>query len=215
MKASWIVIFLLLASVALNLSLTRLRHRDLPPAQTGKNQALLELVGEGRLILGRYLWHKMDLFHEVLDEQGVRPEQQSEVLPLMRMVSLLDPSFVEAFDQIAYDIWKGHGLTEQALQILDEGLEKNPDSPALYFRKAHIFFMEADYREAVRYGNVAYAKSNDEFEQLNSLRLVLHSAEELEDVELQRRTLGLLLKLRPEDPYFTEKMARPELQHPP
>lgn len=180
-------------------------HQQYFPRQAKGEAILLEVVGESRLLMARYLWFKSDLYHEELDKQGVEHAQQSELLPLLRMVSLMDPQFVEAFDQIAYDLVAGHGLPDQALEIVDEGLDQNPDNGMLNFRKALILFNLARYEEAMKYGNLAFVKSNDEFEKLNSLRLAFHSAEELEDREAQKRALQLLLSIRPDDYYFNRK----------
>ncbi len=200
----WLLVTVILACLVGNIYLPGLHQQYFPKRDQGE-AVLLEVVGESRLLMARYLWFKSDLYHEELDLQGVEHSQQSELLPLLRMVSLMDPQFVEAFDQIAYDLVAGHGLPQEALQIVDEGLEQNPDNGTLNFRKALILFNLARYEEAAKYGYLAFVKSNDEFEKLNSLRLAFHSAEEMGDREAEKRALELLLELRPDDHYFNQR----------
>ena len=71
----------------------------LPPAETrGRQSALIEVVGEFKTILARYLYYKMEIYHEVLEEQGMDKEKDAEVMPLLRMMTLLDPSMTDTYD---------------------------------------------------------------------------------------------------------------------
>ena len=45
-----------------------------PPEQRESGDVLIDVFGEIKTVLARYLWFRMDLFHEVLDDQGVAAE---------------------------------------------------------------------------------------------------------------------------------------------
>ena len=186
------------------------QYRSLKPVQTQRQQGdiMLDAFGEFRTVLARYLWFKMDLFHEVLDEQGVPHEKQTELLPLVRIISLLDPSIVDSYDNIAWDLYKGHGDWKQALAIVNEGIEKNPESVQLYLRKAMICHHEKLFSEALESAQQAVQRAEDEFDTLNSLRLVYWSAKALKDKETALDALDKLSKYRPDDTLWkTERAA--------
>lgn len=116
----------------------------------------LDLLGEGRTLLARLLWFQADLYHEQQDSVGVNVFQQKEVIPLLRMVTYLDPSFVDAYDVIAYDLDEGFGQTLQAIDLVEEGLVYNPQSYALNFHRALLAEKQRDSIAAMLYGQRAY-----------------------------------------------------------
>ena len=167
--------------------------------QRDRTDVLLDMFGELRTVLARYLWFKMDLFHEVLDDEGVENASQTEVMPLMRMVSLLDPSMVDAYDNIAWDLYRGHHQVEQSVAILREGLAKNKNNFQLNFRLALIFCKEKRMEEALESARVASRLATDEFDLLNSYRLYYYAAKNLGDIEGQRQSLQVLVRMRPHE----------------
>lgn len=172
----------------------------LPPTENRKKEdVLIDVIGEFKTVLARYLWFRMDLFHEVLDDQGVAPERQSEVLPMLRMVTLLDPTMTDSYDQLAWDLYKGQGKTDTALALLEEGLERNPSDYQLNFRKAIISFSEDDYQTSLKSASKALSLTKDEFKLVDCLRLIYWSAKELKIKDIQERALNDLLKLGPGD----------------
>ncbi len=172
-----------------------------------RSDILLDVVGEFRTILARYLWFKMDLYHEVLDTQSVASERQTEVIPLLRMVSLLDPSIVDSYDNLAWDLYKGQEESQQALSILREGLQRNPDNYQLHFRMASILYHTKDFKSALDYAQKAAPLATDEFQQLDAYRLVYWSSKELKDRTVMRVALARLLALRPGDPLWTKELS--------
>lgn len=201
LAVAWIV--LILSGYALG----QLYHaRFTVVGQRQQSDVMLDLFGEFRTVLARYLWFKMDLFHEVLDDEGVDDNQQTEVLPLLRMVSLLDPSMTDSYDVIAWDLYKGHRLSEQALAIIDEGLARNPQSFQLHFRRAIICYQEKRFPQALDSAKQAAAVAQDEFDILNSYRLIYWSAKNTHDRSLALAALDKLIELRPnEERWQTEK----------
>ena len=168
---------------------------------------MLDVFGEFRTMMARYLWVKMDLFHEVLDSQGVQSEKQAEVMPLLRMVSLLDPGITDAYDIIAWDLYKGHGRVDEALAVVDEGLRRNPESQQLAFRRAMLLYEDKQYEEAEKAGLRAEKLSTDEFDVLNSCRLVYWSAKKLGHKDVARTALTRLSSLRPTDQLWIREKA--------
>ena len=177
-------------------------------AERDRADVLLDVFGEFRTVLARYLWFKMDLFHEVLEDEGIDNAKQVEVLPLLRMISLLDPSMVDAYDNIAWDLYHGHRQTEQALQILEEGLAKNHNNFQLNFRYALILYKEKRMQEAMLYSQVAVSLAQDEFDILNANRLLYNSSKTLDAPDVERQALTNLLSLRPHEKLWQDALKR-------
>ena len=169
------------------------------PQMRTRNDALLDVLGQSRTLLARYLWFKMDIFHEVLDVQGVATESQAQVLPLLRLVTLLDPTLTDAYDIMVYDLVRGHNRVDQALELLDEGLERNPQDAILLMRKALILINQKRHAEAVIPADKATRLVTDEFDILNANRLLYWSAKEVKRKDLMAKALNVLISMRPED----------------
>ncbi len=174
-----------------------LTTRDNQP-QT-KGDVMLDVLGEFRTVIARYLWFKMDLYHEELEGHENDQQKQAEVIPLLRMVSLMDPSLTDAFDLMAWEMYRQFQQGEQALELLDEGLARNPDSFDLNFRRALILYQMKSFSDCLLAARKANSLAEDEFDKLNSLRLVFWTAKELKDTNSQRRALDGLMELRPGD----------------
>lgn len=183
-----------------------------PPEERESAQVLTDVFGEVKSVLARYLWFKMDLFHEVLDEQGVDPNQQSEVLPLLRIVTLLEPSLTDSYDQLVWDLYRGHKKVETAMSVLEEGLKRNPESYQLTFRKALIQHMQKQHVESRITAEKALPLTKDKTQWADCLRLVYWSSVELEDLPVRKHALQALLKLRPDDPLWIRERKKMELE---
>ena len=181
-----------------------------PPAEREQGDVLVDVFGEVKTVLARYLWFKMDLFHEVLDSQGVAPVKQAEVLPLLRIVTLLEPSLTDSYDQIVWDLYKGHGDSETAFELLEEGLRKNPRSFELTFRKALLQHMEEDYPEAMTTAASALRLTNERFTATDCLRLIYWSAREMKNIPVQKQALKDLLIFNPGDAFWLREQSRME-----
>lgn len=179
-----------------------------PPEKRASGDVLIDVFGEIKTVLARYLWFRMDLFHEVLDNQGVAPERQTEVLPLLRIVTLLDPTMTDSYDQIVWDLYRGHGKLDLALEVLDEGIKKNPESYELTFRKALIMKMEERYADSFRLAAKGLLMTQDQVQQADCLRLIYWSNKELGNLEMQKSALQHLLMLRPNDPLWIREKER-------
>lgn len=173
-----------------------------PAADRQSGDVLIDVLGEIKTVLARYLWFRMDLYHEVLDEQGVAPSRQDQVIPLLRMVTLLDSSMTDSYDQIVWDLYKGHGELDKAMELLEEGLARNPTSYELTFRKALILHMEEQYVDCQRFASTGLAITTDTVQQCDCLRLLYWSAKETKNTELRKRALSDLRRLRPDDPLW-------------
>jgi len=176
----------------------RPQHRLLEPSQplVRYQDVWLELLGEGRTLLARWLWFKMDLVHEEEDSRGVEVFQQKEVVPFLRMITYLDPHFVEAYDVIAYDLHRGYGQTQLAIEIVEEGLKYSPGSYHLNFRRALLALQEKDTINALEYAKRAfYAQDDPEANKLLPLKIMYRCALQQDDAHLGLAVIDHMLKM--------------------
>ena len=159
-----------------------------------------DLLGEGRTLLARLLWFQADLYHEQEGSTGLSVFKQKEVIPLLRMVTYLDPSFVDAYDVIAYDLEEGFGQTLQAIDLVEEGLVYNPQSYALNFRRALLAEKQRDSIGAMLYGQRAYDSPDPDTNQFLPAKIMRRASLRMRDPWWGVRVAELLLRLRVADP---------------
>lgn len=173
----------------------------LPPVQQrSRIDVLLDVLGESRTILARYLFMKADVYHHVLEKQGVYVNKEQDVLPLYRLCTYLDPRMEEAYDLLVYDLNAGYGDQKAALEVLQEGLLYTPKSVKLNLRKGQIYLLAKQYEAAIAPAQLAVENSTDEFDTRNGLRVLYHSYEHLERWEEAEKVLLLHLEVAPADP---------------
>lgn len=131
---------------------------------------LLDLLGEGRTMLARYLWFKMDTMHEQQDDSGVSTFKQKEVVPLLRMINYLDPYLTDAYDTLAYELYHGYGQSAKAMELVEEGLQYSPESFDLNFRKAFLAERSGDPVTAFDFARRALAADQVPMHNLAALR---------------------------------------------
>ncbi|GMU57231.1 MAG: hypothetical protein AMXMBFR33_63770 [Candidatus Xenobia bacterium] len=163
-----------------------------PPVRD-RTDVLLSVLGESRTVMARYLWFKMDLLHEELQRQGYAAHQEVDVLPLLRMITLLDHSLVDAYDLISTDLHRGQSRSELALGLLNEGLAYNPNNSILLFRKARILFELKRHEEVWPVVDQALATGpTDPLMVRNLCRLGFHSSLSLGHKEKAESYLRLM-----------------------
>lgn len=188
----------------------RTRHRELLPERpmVRFEDVLLDLMGEGRTVMARYLWFKMDLIHEQLDDDGVPTFHQKQVVPLLRMITFLDPYLVDAYDTLAYELHRGYQRTDEALQLVSEGLKFSPQSFELHFRKGLLLKDRKDWKGVLEEGLLAVKSAQDEFQQKNGLRLLYHSAVHLNNPRLGVQVVDEIRGAAEPPPIYREQYYR-------
>lgn len=156
---------------------------------------MLDLLGEGRTMLARYLWFKMDTMHEEQDDQGVSTFKQKEVLPLLRMINYLDPYLTDAYDTLAFELHKGYGQSLKAMELVDEGLLFSPNSYELNFRKAFLAERLGDSITAFEFSKRALLADQDEMHNLMALRTMYRATVKLHDPKTGIEVVDLISRL--------------------
>lgn len=173
----------------------------LPPLEKRlKVDVVLDVLGESRTVLARFMFLKADVYHHVMEKQGIANTQETELMPLLRLSTYLDPRLDESYDLMSYDLVAGFKDLKQALELLDEGLIYSPKSFPLNFRKAFLAYENKDYEVSAQAARTALLGARNEFDTLNSLRLAYHSAVKLKQWDEAARVLELWREVQPDDP---------------
>lgn len=178
MRAPWLTVFALWLAAAGLAGPLKVEYLKLNPTRPiiRYQDVLLDLLGEGRTMLARYLWFKMDTMHEQIDDQGTATFKQKEVVPLLRMINYLDPYLTDAYDTLACELDYGYRLPDRAEELVDEGLSYSPDCYELNFRKAFLAEKRADAVTAFESARRALAADQDPTHNLSCLRIMYRAA---------------------------------------
>lgn len=164
-------------------------------------------LGEFGKTLAAYLWLKSDFYWHEYQGDWRKDEQ---IMPLIKMVTLLDPQMAQAYDFGGYHLAMNLGKVHEGVLYLKEGLKYNPDNPGLNFTYALVCRKIKNYYAAAYYGKKAFALSSDRFEKLNSLRIVYNSYADLGDYKDAAETCKLFLKISPKDQRVQGKLKEYE-----
>ena len=140
-------------------------------------QLFFGILGEFRATIADILWIKVDdYFHSTVseeDHQRIHPEHKdwhpnkeaqhraetspdAEFMPLLRLVTWLDPSFITAYQVGSW--WLSYKLnkTEEAVSFLKEAIQHNPNRYEGYYELGWLYYRKLENNaEAVTWFNSA------------------------------------------------------------
>lgn len=135
-------------------------------------QIVMGILGEFRKTIAANLWVKTDVYHHVWIEYSKKGwEENSEVIPIDRLITYFDPSYVESYFVGANSLAFGFNKVEESIDFLNEGIKANPDAAKLYFvlgqvylRKKHDFERAAvNYRKGINVAKKKYLEASENF----------------------------------------------------
>ncbi|MCC6484543.1 MAG: hypothetical protein IT209_06825 [Armatimonadetes bacterium] len=152
----WIALLALGAlTIVSDASITRdtARDRELTP---GGSSVYASLAGQFRTVFANLLWMKADSYHHEFVEHNPNWAQDTDILPLMRMITSLDPHFTQAYASGGWMLGLYQKKPQEAKRFLNEGIRNNPKSAELYETLGFIIWRcdkdgklaLANYREA-------------------------------------------------------------------
>ncbi len=111
--------------------------------------ALLDILGELRYTAAAVLWLKTDFYQHEYEGKDLNARTNEPIMPLIRLVTLLDPHFVQAYDYGAYHLSVNLGKPKEGEEFLLEGLRYNPDSFDLNWEAGFINYLRKDYAKSL------------------------------------------------------------------
>jgi tetratricopeptide (TPR) repeat protein len=121
------------------------------------------------------LWNRLEpQFHAYYSNLALKDERF--LLPNMRVVTLLDPQFVQAYYMVPW-ILLDNGMLADSLEVAREGVANNPDSGILHTSLAQILYLKTDdVAGAVAQADLAMRPSQlwaDSTEQWESMKVLV------------------------------------------
>lgn len=119
-----------------------------------KNLKLYEVIvyslGNIRYNLAAYFWIRTEYF---IHYSGlVTINQLPEIVYYAKLITILNPNFVDAYDFGAYQLAFFLDLPKEGLKFIKEGIKNNPNEYKLYFTTAMIYSQKLkDYNESYKY----------------------------------------------------------------
>lgn len=158
---------------------------------------ILGALGEFSKTLASYLWIKSDFYwHEYKGDW----RSDRNIMPLVKLVTLLDPNQVAAYDFGGYHLAMNLGDVHDGILYLKEGLQNNPDNAQLNFTIAVICMRKIkNYYMAAEYAKHAYllADNSNKNLKVNALRIMHHAYADLGDYKDAISSCELMLKISP------------------
>lgn len=210
-----VIVLALVAAVMSNMALGRWYGALFvgPQRDATAVSVMLDALGELRTFLAQDIWFEIDIYHHQMEREGIHWTQERDLMSMYRMVTTLDPRFVEAYDVGSYQLVENFHLVGEGLEYLDEGLRNNPDSALLHFNKAFLMYYLKRYKEAATeagYAMALYApdpaallqmSGPDQIPFLNALRIFAHAERMQGDKITEVHALRIWLTVRPGDDY--------------
>ena len=96
-------------------------------------------LGGLRTFAAAVLWNRIEpVFHTYYG--GVPLDEQTYMIPTLRLVVALNPQFTQAYYISSYMVYK-HSPAE-GIALAEEGLARNPDSGILHANLAQLLFID-------------------------------------------------------------------------
>lgn|GEM_PF-1330781 len=162
---------------------------------------LMEALGEMRYTLAAYLWIKVDIYHHEMIAEGHDWKKNTENVPMIRFVTILDPHFIAAYDFGSYHLAVDLGKGDEGIKFLAEGLKNNPGNGDLLQTMGFVNFHFKRYAQAVIYLEQALNARTTQLDHMNTLRLLTHSWIQLGEKKKALYCLRELLKMEPGMPW--------------
>lgn len=138
------------------------RSRPVEPADNVS--AVYKLAGEFRTVFANLLWIKADNYHHEYIQRDPNWCNDKELLGLFKMITALDPRFVEAYASGTYVLMYGYHSNTKAIGYLMQGIESNPRSRELNELAAVLYAQKLNNpRRALPYARRAVWFAEDDF----------------------------------------------------
>lgn len=128
-------------------------------------RTVMAMAGQFRIVFANLLWIKVDQYHHEYIEHHGDWAQDTDLLPLLRTITWLDPHFVQAYQVMGFMLSGRLYRYTHARRILEEGLRNNPNAYELYEEMGMAIIRGTrNYREAYPYFTKALSLAQGEFD---------------------------------------------------
>jgi hypothetical protein len=135
--------------------------------------SVYKLAGEFRTVFANLLWIKADAYHHEFIEHNPHWCENKDLLGMMKIITALDPRFVEAYSTGSYILMYGYHDAPKSLAYLHEGIAVNPKSRELNQLAAILYAQKLrDPVRALPYAQRAARYAEDDWNRDLTTRLL-------------------------------------------
>ncbi|MDO8588705.1 MAG: hypothetical protein Q7T82_16880 [Armatimonadota bacterium] len=98
---------------------------------TQGESAAYALAGEFRSVIANFLWIKVERYHHEFIQTNADWRANKDMLPLIKMITDLDPHFTEAYLCGSWMLSMGLDRPDEGIAFAKEGVRNNPDNMAV------------------------------------------------------------------------------------
>lgn len=193
-----LILFFFMVNLSSSLSAMRLQEFPVNLDRPQGMQIFTEMIGEVRTILASYIFIRADMYHHERGDK-ILWKNDPTTLPLHRIVTALDPKFVQAYDFGAYHLAVNFKKTREAIKFLREGLHYNPDSFELHFTMGNIYYNRKDFKSAIKWHKKSLKLAKTRVDTLNCLRRLYWEYRKIGDYAEAKKYIAILMQ---EDPGY-------------
>ncbi len=162
------------------------------PLKAGQNA--WKFLGSLRTIAAAYLWLKVDRIHH---EYYGDLSQEQELIPYYRIITWLDPRWVDAYYVGSYMLYM-YKKPEESLKFAEEGVRFNPNSAKLNFNIGQLYVLTKQHQKALPYLKKTLTLAQDKREKFAIYQLLYVVFKNTGKQSEARETLKILEKLKAE-----------------
>jgi len=127
-------------------------------------RAVAHALGEFRIVASNMIWlNVVDRYHHEYMEKGRDWQTDAAILPFLRIITWLDPHFIQAYD-VAGAILCGINQYDEGQKFLTDGIKNNPTNWQLYYDVAmQDAWYRSDPKAALPFAKKAFDLADDPF----------------------------------------------------
>lgn len=183
---------ILVAAMFVLLSLAEIGAVNSKPGtmDTAQVSSMYALAGEFRTVGANLLWIKADQYHHEFLETNEDWTKDKDLLGLLKVITDLDPRFLEAYASAAVIYAYGLDDPARACALLEQGIHHNPKAWSLHRLAAIIYARRMNLPErALPHAQAAVRYCDSDFDKHVVVRL-LHSVERMVKEKRNAPTAG-------------------------
>jgi tetratricopeptide (TPR) repeat protein len=162
------------------------------PLKAGQNT--WKFLGSLRTVAAAYLWLRVDRIHH--EYYGDLTREQ-ELVPYYRIITWLDPRWVDAYYVGSYLLYL-YKQPEESLKFAEEGVRLNPNSAKLNFNLGQLYVLTKNYSQSLPYLNKALSLTRDKREKFLVYQLLYVAYKNLGEKDKARKVLKNINLLKEE-----------------
>ena len=120
----WIACFAVVCVLSEGLMLAHAPKSEAPAADNAALRTVLAMAGQFRIVFANLLWIKVDKYHHEYIEHHGNWAENPDILPLLRMITWLDPHFIQAYQVAGFMLSGNLKRYDFARQLLAEEIQR-------------------------------------------------------------------------------------------